>query len=119
MSNEEYFRALREKRQQAVTELVLPRIPEKDRAGLEPRIRGIVERFEGREGDAISVLMYAAEKGRTDEFLQKLEGHYRDSLQDVHPEARRDPRISGALRAEAFILHCYEEMDVQPQRVPA
>lgn len=119
MSGGEFFKALRERRQQAVTDLVLPRISENYRAGLEPRVRRIVDGFEGREADAISVLMYAAERGRTDEFLKKLEGHYEDSLQYVHPEARRDPRIPGALRAEAFIFGCYQEMGVQPQRVPA
>ena len=58
--------------------------------------------------------MYAAEIGRFDEFAERLERHYQDSLKYVHPEARR-VAIPGALRAESFILQCYWDMGVSKQ----
>jgi len=50
------------------------------------------------------------------EFAKKLEGHYQESLQYVHPEARRIARVPGAVRAEAFFLDCYKSMGIEPQQ---
>ena len=70
--------------------------------------------YEGQDLNALSVLAYAAERGRFDEFLEKLEKHYEESLGYVHPEARRVAQIPGAVRAENFFIKCYESLGIKP-----
>ena len=74
----------------------------------------IVESFVGRDVDAISVLGYAAERGKFKEYAEKLEQHYEENMKYVHPEARRISQIPGAVRAERFFLNCYHEMGIKP-----
>jgi len=80
------------------------------------RAEAIVNAYAGRDMDALSVLAYAAERGRFDEFAQKLDEHYQESLQFVHPEARRLAQIPGAIRAEQFFLECYQDLGIQQQK---
>ena len=81
---------------------------------LRQEIIDIINNYEGRDADALSILMYASERNRLREFMDKLTSHYKDSLQFVHPDARRVNFMPGALRAEVFIIKCFKEMDIKP-----
>ncbi|MFA5176361.1 MAG: hypothetical protein WC413_03845 [Candidatus Nanoarchaeia archaeon] len=105
----------KDKREEAIKKLILDNMCQKEAAGLQERIFKIVECFEGRDLDALSVLIHAAEQGKTEEFLKELESHYKDNLQYIHPEARRMITIPGAVRAERFILDLYEKLGGKPK----
>ena len=80
------------------------------------RATKIVNNYVGLDLNALSVLAYAAERGKFDEFANKLEEHYKSSLTYVHPEARRVAQIPGAFRAELFFLECYKDMGIKPSK---
>jgi len=89
-------------------------LPNEEQAEARKRAIKIVESFVGRDVDAISVLGYAAERGKFKEYAEKLEQHYEENMKYVHPEARRISQIPGAVRAERFFLNCYHEMGIKP-----
>ena len=91
------------------------KLPEDLRERAKERATEIVNYYVGQEVNALSVLAYAAEQGRFDEFAERLERHYQESLQYVHPSARRIAGVPGVLRAEEFFLGCYQSMGVSPQ----
>jgi len=97
-----------------IDENIVAHLPEKDRSEAKKRATTIVEAFVGRDMDALSVLSYAAERGKFCEYAEKLENHFQESMKYVHPEARRIAQIPGAVRAERFFLDCYKEMEIKP-----
>jgi hypothetical protein len=116
MIRDYFFEIKEEDRLNIINNEILPFIPEIERNPLKTRILEIVKKYEGRDLDAVSVLIYAAERKRVKEYIEKLENHFQDNLQYVHPEARREKLIPGTLRAETFILECYKEMDIRRPR---
>jgi len=80
------------------------------------RTKKIVNDYLGRDVDALSVLKYAAERGRFEEFAKKLEAHYQKSLQYVDPMSRIKVVTPGAKAAETFFLDCYRELGFQPSQ---
>ena len=95
---------------------IIGKLPEDSRESAKDRATKIVNDYVGQDLNALSVLAYASERGRFDEFAERLEGHYQESLQYVHPEARRIAQVPGAVRAEAFFLDCYNSIGIEPQQ---
>ncbi|HJX05537.1 MAG TPA: hypothetical protein VJ461_02420 [Candidatus Nanoarchaeia archaeon] len=116
MSLDEFFEVTEEGRITFIEKNILGKLPEDIRESVKPRVLKIVNDYVGRDGDALSVLAYAAERGRFEEFAKKLEENYKENLCYVHPEARRILELGGAFRTEQFILDCYKEMDIKPQQ---
>jgi hypothetical protein len=79
-------------------------------------ISDLIEEFKGQDLNAMSVLMYAAEQGKLEDYLGKLRQHYQENLQYVHPDARRLAAMPGAVRAENFFVRCYTELGILPQK---
>lgn len=92
---------------------ILSSVPEGHREGIKSRVVRIIQAWAGRDVDAASILLYASEKNKVVEYLQKLERHYTDSLQFAHPKIRRAAYIPNALRAEDFVRQCYKELGVK------
>jgi hypothetical protein len=97
-----------------IDEGIISLLPESVRDSARLRAKSIVKNYVGRDGDALSVLAYAAEKKRFDEFAGRLEIHYEESLSRVHPEARNVAGVPGASRATEFFLDCYQSMGIKP-----
>jgi len=110
------FEMPEDKRADFIDNVILKHFPEEERDPLRERVKSIAIDFDGRDLDALSVIAYAAEKGRFEEFAGKLESHSEESLRYVHPEARRLTGVPGARRAEQFFLNCYKELEVQPRQ---
>jgi len=72
-----------------IDENIVGKLPEDVRESAKERVIKIVNNYAGQDLNALSVLSYAAERGRFDEFAGKLEGHHQENLQFVHPKARR------------------------------
>jgi hypothetical protein len=94
---------------------IVAKLPEKVRESARQKAKKIADNYVGRDLDALSVLAYSAERERFEEFVEKLELHYKESLQYVHPEARRIAEIPGVIRAETFFLNCYKGMGIKSQ----
>ena len=92
------------------------KLPDGERAEGMRRASTIATNYVCTYMDALSIMSYAAEIGRFNEFAGKLEQHYKESLQYVHPQARRVVIIPGAVRATQFFLNCYNEMGIQPRQ---
>jgi hypothetical protein len=84
----------------------------KEKAIAKIRSEDIVRNYTGRDLEALSILCYAAEKGKFDEYAGKLETHYEKSLQFVLPINRRGSNDPGTVRVEKFIMKCYQELDI-------
>jgi predicted unusual protein kinase regulating ubiquinone biosynthesis (AarF/ABC1/UbiB family) len=115
MSIDTCFMVPEEARTAFIDKNIVGRLPEDIRESAKSRATKIVTDYVGQDLNALSVLAYAAERGRFGEFAGKLEEHYQESLQYVHPEARRIAQIPGAVRAERFFLDCYKSMGIEPQ----
>jgi transposase len=112
---EDCFQIDKEARTSFIEKSILGKLSSAERVALENRIKGIVTNYVGQDLNALSVLAYAAERGRITEFIEKLEKHYEDSLRYVHPEARKLAAVPGAVRAEKFFVDCYKGLGIKPQ----
>jgi hypothetical protein len=95
---------------------IVEKLPPASRTGARERATRIAESYEGQDAHALSVLAYAAERGKFDEFAGKLERHFDESLGYVHPEVRRDPRVPSVVQTAAFFRACYTSLGIQLQR---
>ena len=116
MTLEDCFEIEESMRTDLINKHILAHLPEESRQAVKQRAIRIVENFVGQDVNALSVLIYAAERGKFDEYAQRLEEHFRESLQYVHPEARRIAQVPGAVRAEVFFINCYKELVIKPQK---
>jgi hypothetical protein len=114
MSIEDCFEVKEKIRNEFMEENIVGLLPEEIRESSRQRAQKIINNYVGVDRDAISILAYAAERNRFDEFAEKLEKHYKDSLEYVHPEARRIKQIPGAVRACVFFIDCYKELGIKP-----
>ena len=72
------------------------------------RVRRIGEQYAGRQLDAISILLYAEERGKFDDYAKRLESKPKD-FEFIHPElmmARTD--------VTAFFMRLYADLGVAP-----
>lgn len=72
------------------------------------RVRRIGEQYAGRQLDATSILLYAEERGKFEEYAKKLESKPKD-FEFIHPDlmmARTD--------VSAFFMRAYADLGVAP-----
>lgn len=75
---------------------------------LQDRTRRIGEQYSGRQLDAISILLYAKERGKFDDYAKRLESKPND-FEFIHPElmmARTD--------VNAFFMRLYADLGIAP-----
>lgn len=116
MDLEHLFETSKKAREDFIRKSIVAKLPESDRQEAEKKVYKIVCKYVGQNVNALSVLAYAAEQNRFEEFIGKLESHYQENLQFVHPDARRLVAIPGAIRAERFFMSCYEAMGIKSQK---
>ncbi|MCU0642479.1 MAG: hypothetical protein MUF61_02785, partial [archaeon] len=109
-----FFEVPEKDKNRFIDENVAAHVPEEKRAEVKDRTLRIVGNYMGCDIDALSILGYAAERGKFEEYATKLEVHYTENLQFVHPQLRIRPNIPGAQRANAFFVNCYHELGVMP-----
>lgn len=83
---------------------VVSKFPEE----LQDRARRIVEQYSGRQLDAMSILLYAKENGKFDDYAGRLESKLKD-FGCIHPDlmmARTD--------VSAFFMRLYADLGVAP-----
>ena len=112
---DEYFEIGKQDRIDLINKHIISNLPEEEKNFMTRRVVYIVDKYEGQDLNALSVLIYAAEKGGLEEYIQKLEKHFGENLAWVHPKARKFKVIPGAVRAEMFFLQCYEQLGVKPK----
>lgn len=77
---------------------------------LRERVRGIGEKYRGRQLDATSILLYAHERKKFDEFAKRLEDKPHD-FEFIHPDlmmARTD--------VNAFFMRLYADLGISPEQ---
>jgi len=86
-------------------------------SSLRNRIDTTLNNWEGREADVFCVLHYAAEKGKVEEYLDKLDKIYEEHLQMIpkKPGYRRNSDIPAAQRTEDRVMLLYKELGVKKQ----
>ncbi len=113
MSSDISFLVKEEKRINFIDQDIIAKLPENVRESAKTRATKIVNAYVGQDVNALSVLAYAAECGRFEEFAEKLENHYQESLAYVRPDMRkRSDLFPGAFRAEMFFVDCYRSMGI-------
>ena len=113
MERKNYFEIKEEARTKFIDDLV-SNVPEGSRIKTREASIQLIKSYEGADMDALSILYYAAERGRFDEFAEKLSIYFVENLSFVHPMARRIAEVPGAVRAVNFFLDCYTKMGIQP-----
>lgn len=116
-SIEDCFEVPEKERAHFIENSILKHVSKEDWGAVRWRAARIAKAYVGQDVNALSVLAYAAEQGKFDEFAGKLEGYHDRDLAYVHPEARRNAQVAGAVRAEDFFLECYKTLGVPPVRV--
>ncbi|MCL4379793.1 hypothetical protein M1589_04605 [Candidatus Marsarchaeota archaeon] len=89
-------------------------MPKGDADAAKERAKAIIMAYSGQDMNAASVLIYAAERGRFEEYAGKLEENFRKDLGFVAPEARGNPMMPGAVRTNKFLIMCFKEMGIKP-----
>jgi hypothetical protein len=79
------------------------------------RIEEIISAYTGQDRNALSILSYAAEKGRFDEFAERLENYSRLTRSFIHPELRGNQSLNQNPKAEEFFLDCYLALGIKPE----
>jgi len=102
-----------EKRVAFINDKIVVKLPNDIKERARETANKIVNNYVGRDMDALSILFYAAEQGRFDEFADRLEKHYKESFQFVHPEARRVADVPLARVAQGFFLRCYQDLGIR------
>ena len=105
-----YFETDEDARNKLIKEAILPHL-ETDESG---RIIKIVNGYAGVDEAALSILAYAAERGKFDEYAKVLEEHFKNELDTVHP----DNLVTKRRKTERFFLECYKELGIEPQFKP-
>lgn len=113
MSVDTFFQIALNHRIDFIDNKILAHFPENDRPAARERAIDVVNRYEGRDADALSILKYAAERGRFEEFAGKMEAYCAKELGFVHPEARRVAGVPGAHKAEEFLISCYKDLGIE------
>ncbi len=78
------------------------------------RAKAIIIEYSGQDMYAASVLVYAAERGKFDEYARRMEKNFEDDFSYVSPEARGKPGIPGADRTNKFMIGLFKEMGIKP-----
>ena len=112
MSLENHFEVPEEVRISFINDFILGRLPHEMRGPAGLRVVGVVKSYVGCDLDVISILTYAAEQNRFDEFVRKLEEYHQKHLQYVSPEARRNVEVPGARAVKTFFLSCYDTLGI-------
>ncbi|MFH1174866.1 MAG: hypothetical protein V1725_07050 [archaeon] len=99
-----------EERTSFIEEYIVGILPDEEGSAAREKAKELVNKYAGQDINALSVLAYAASKGRFAEFVDKLEFHHEENLRYVHPEARRLSTVPGAVRAETFFSNCYKAL---------
>jgi len=115
MSLEQLFQMDEKVRTPFIEKHVAGKVPAEQYEVVKERATKITTMYAGFDIDAMSILAFAAERSRFDEFAEKLERNYRDELQYVHPEARRSRLLSGSVKTLQFFQTCYQAMDIKPR----
>lgn len=115
MALEDLFEIPKETRTAFIKEDIVAKLPVNTQEDAEKRTTAIVNNYVALDLDALSVLAYAAQQGKFQEFAEKLEKHYNDNVTYLHPDSRRIPLVPGAVRAKNFFLKCYNELGVKPK----
>lgn len=116
MSLDDQFETKKTVRELFISTNIVGKLPKEKQDTAKEKVSDMIRNYAGRDVDALSVLGYAAEQNRFDEFMQKLESHHETSLRYVHPAARRILNVPGAQRAEFFFLDCYKELGIEPKK---
>ena len=95
---------------------IVARLPENVREQAKERATSITNNYIGRDSNALSILAYAAERGRFEEFAGKLEKHCREYLCFVDPGVRR-LAIPDVIRTKNFFIQCYQELGIKPRKI--
>jgi len=116
MSVDSCFEVSERNRAMYIDAKIVAKLPEDIRTSAKERAAAIVNGYIGRDADALSILAYAAERGRFDEFAQKLEKHLHTNMGFIDPGVRRLAEIAVVGLSERFLLQCYKELGINPRR---
>jgi len=115
MTLDDHFEISESDRIDFIEEYIVAHILPETKDQIRERAKIITNLYQGKDIAALSILSYAAEKGRFDEFAEKLEAQCKENLGFIHPQHRKHSPPSPAIfRAEMFFLGCYKELDVAP-----
>jgi|SRR3989344_2502682 len=117
MSIDKKFEVPKPAREIFIKQNIADKLPEEQRKSASSRANKIADNYVGRDLDALSVMGYAAEQGKFEDFAARLEKQLTENLQYTHPEARQNQHVPSAARADRFFLACYTELGVQRKYV--
>lgn len=112
MSSESHFQIAEEKRTAFIQENIVDIFRKEAQTDISDRVSKIVSDFEGRDADALSVLLNAAEQGRLDEFANQLERFHKETFQYLDPRTKSPGVHSGV---DLFFTTCNASLGIGPR----
>jgi len=100
-------------RKEFVEKNILKHLTSPERVKVEPKLNEVVEKYKDLdeiEVNALSVMAYAAERGKLSEFLTRLDGQFKDDLNFQHPDLRKQLGI----KKQLFFKACYDDLGIKP-----
>jgi hypothetical protein len=90
--------------------LVTSRLSDSDKE----RFDNLLSDWKGKEEDVISIMNYAINKGQTNEYFERLEAIFKDTLSRVLIVDRRNFNHPLSLRADRAVEDLYKRLGIEP-----
>ena len=109
-----YYQLPLESRQDKINQLLTTATAEHQPVD-QSRIEELVHLYEGREGDALNVLILATRLGQLEEYLKELEWGYHNTLKNIPPVDRRSDYRKGPVARHLFFQY-YQRLGLDPSK---
>src|SRR3989344_4771089 len=113
MSVDSCFEIPEDERIDYIDRKIVAKLPGDVKASAKERATLIVNNYIGLDANALSVLAYAAERDRFNEFAGKLEQYYHENIDFIDPEIRLLGGLPIMRRVGIFFIQCYKELGIQ------
>ena len=114
MASDGHFQITAEGRKEIIEDIANLLSPE-IRISAERKITELVNDWEGWDGDAMAILQYSAERGRFQEFFDRLVEQHKNGLSYL-PKSYRRAEVPEVARTYSFVMGCYKELGIKPQK---
>jgi len=107
-------------RKEFVEKNIVKHLTSPERVKVEPKLNEVIVKYKDLdevEVNALSLMAYAAEKGRLSEFLARLDNQFENNLKFRHPELRGQFGITnsfGVDEVHLFFEVCYGSLGIKP-----
>lgn len=110
MKNGSYFEIKPDLRRRCIDEYIIEKLDVSDKEDLRKKVEGLIRDYEGWDRDALTILVYATEKGCFSKYFEELDHYYKRNLVSINPEERKQNGVQATHRTKVFFGLCYRNL---------